>query len=1423
MPPLAVGAMDGRRLIIQELVNRFNAGSGQVVSVRGARARGTSLETVKKKKSKGWPRRWARPAVHRPSPVGRPADDEKNHVISSPRACCVAAPRVPRVVRMADELDGAAARPAVEPGVRAPAPKVTPAPAHLRSPSRPIPPTPRAPRGLATPARAGLFPATPARTAARAHATPRTVMRTPASVMPRPPPPPVRRLVIHKLVLQDFKSYAGRQEIGPFHKSFSSIVGPNGSGKSNVIDALLFVFGWRANKMRQGKLGELIHHREGCTPPAQCTVEVWFREIIDYPDSDDFDVVPGSRLILSRSALRNNTSHYTLNGTKSSFTEITSLLRERGIDLDHKRFLILQGEVESIAQMPPKAKSEHEDGLLEYLEDMIGTSSYKQPIEEHAQALDAANETRAEKMHRLKIVQRERDALEPRRQAAEQCLRDQNALTELQSRLWQIHMLDCRTQCADAERALAELGEQVEAASAQHAKAQAASETLRIELREIAQACAELEGQAKAHSTDLAHLEKQGVELSTREKMLLGKRKKLTTARAESQRLATEARGAASTADAEMETARRDLAEHEAALATEEGALEAVCEALKHKTQAFRDKLEVRQAELAPWTEQINALLAKRNMTAQERELVASRADEASQRVDEARMALADLQRALQTQTEEVEALRYEQQSLATARDDEEAQLASMQADVAALREKRNVARRAAQDARHSIEQTRSRGDVLNSLVRQAELGLLSGFHGRLGSLGTIDPRYDVAISTACPGLNHLVVDSVATGQQCIEHLRRHKLGRANFVLLQSLQVNARAMARITTPEGVPRLFDLVAPKDARFAPAFYHQLGDTLVAKDLAQANRIAYGARRWRVVTEDGQLIDRSGTMSGGGSRVIRGLMGATLMDDVSAEQLARLEKELEAAETLLRGQEASVAQLEALVQEHEARAPLLEQQLALREMDVETTTQRIADAEHRLHETQATSVPDAADARRVTELDAALHAHDAELASLRAKRGDVEAAIHALQEQILEAGGLELRTQQGKVAGLKDRIALAHERLARAEEAHARAESDARRHERATQSNDESLATLEAELDAHREAAAAHAVQVEDVRREVEAARDALEDRTDARREVQSRLDEHDASLHAFRTQELEWAQRREDLERAHADSTARLRDWEAQHAQLTLHPVPPARGAVKNEADAEMPVLESLSDEAIRAIDRRALQAALAAAEARARHSAVDVDVLEEVRRVDATYETRAADLDETTASRDAAQARFDALRKERLERFMEGFSQISLKLKEMYQTITLGGNAELELVDSLDPFSEGILFSVMPPKKSWKNISNLSGGEKTLSSLALVFALHAYKPTPLYVMDEIDAALDFRNVSIIANIIKERTRGAQFVVISLRNNMFELSSRLVGVYKTHHCTKSLTIANTDLHARGPAPADASPSRPAAPLS
>lgn len=231
--------------------------------------------------------------------------------------------------------------------------------------------------------------------------------------------------------------------------------------------------------------------------------------------------------------------------------------------------------------------------------------------------------------------------------------------------------------------------------------------------------------------------------------------------------------------------------------------------------------------------------------------------------------------------------------------------------------------------------------------------------------------------------------------------------------------------------------------------------------------------------------------------------------------------------------------------------------------------------------------------------------------------------------------------------------------------------------------------------------------------------------------------------------------------------------------------------------------EVGELTELTPEALTDIDKEGVQYEITVLEEKLAQMKPNMAAIAEYRKKEELYLQRVGELDKITDLRDQQRKYFEELRKQRLDEFMAGFSVITNKLKEMYQMITLGGDAELELVDSLDPFSEGIVFSVRPPKKSWKNISNLSGGEKTLSSLALVFALHHYKPTPLYVMDEIDAALDFKNVSIVANYIKERTRNAQFIIISLRNNMFELADRLVGIYKTDNCTKSVTVNPNNL--------------------
>merc|ERR1719281_1002217 len=236
------------------------------------------------------------------------------------------------------------------------------------------------------------------------------------------------------------------------------------------------------------------------------------------------------------------------------------------------------------------------------------------------------------------------------------------------------------------------------------------------------------------------------------------------------------------------------------------------------------------------------------------------------------------------------------------------------------------------------------------------------------------------------------------------------------------------------------------------------------------------------------------------------------------------------------------------------------------------------------------------------------------------------------------------------------------------------------------------------------------------------------------------------------------------------------TVKLLDLRKEHSELPLDIISEEamqQSASENSGQNFGPqaIAGDLDDEMLDTVVKADMDARILALEANLKNMRPNLLTIEEFRKADTEYKSRLGEFEEANAEREKARCELETLRQKRLEEFMEGYSVISMKLKEMYQMITLGGDAELELVDTLDPFSEGIHFSVRPPKKSWKQIQNLSGGEKTLSSLALVFALHHYKPTPLYFMDEIDAALDFRNVSIIANYIKDRTKNAQFIIIS----------------------------------------------------
>ena len=191
---------------------------------------------------------------------------------------------------------------------------------------------------------------------------------------------------------------------------------------------------------------------------------------------------------------------------------------------------------------------------------------------------------------------------------------------------------------------------------------------------------------------------------------------------------------------------------------------------------------------------------------------------------------------------------------------------------------------------RQSRNQTVNRHRITSELKKAQREGKLKGIHGRLGDLGTIEDKYDVAVSTACGYLDFIVVDTIKSAEECINYLREYRLGRSSFICLDKVgqQVAQFLNAPFSPPQNSRRLYDLIRPSDERFKPAFYFAVKQTLVCEEINVATHTAYNLdRRHRVVTVGGELIELSGTIAGGG-RPRSGGMSSKLVEEFTDAQI-------------------------------------------------------------------------------------------------------------------------------------------------------------------------------------------------------------------------------------------------------------------------------------------------------------------------------------------------------------------------------------------------------------------------------------------------------------------------------------------------------------------------------------------------------
>ncbi|KAI6185586.1 Structural maintenance of chromosomes protein [Aphelenchoides besseyi] len=1150
------------------------------------------------------------------------------------------------------------------------------------------------------------------------------------------------RLIITHIVVENFKSYYGRRTLGPFHKNFTSILGPNGSGKSNVIDSLLFVFGFRANRIRSKKSHSSAHPNVN-----SCKVEVHFAKIFD--KGSEYTVKPGSQFHVSRSVTKSGSSTYHINGKTVHTNEVRDCLKTNGIDLDHNRFLILQGEVEQIALMKPKSDDRHgEEGMLEYLEDIIGSSRLKEPIAKLKKKLDWFNDEEDMVRKRLDLAESEVSQMAGAVLEVLKMMKVENAITECTHKLLNIRRF--------------ELDERYKAASNELDSANVSQNEAKEELHKCERELRK-ENKQKADSLEDARAAPAKAEetLKTQGEII--------------ERCQQEIR--------ECEDQLRDLRAKE-----------------RTANANNRQKLEEIMPKIIDLNSEEDKCTSNLNVAKDKLERLQKVGSTVEARYTAAENSYKNLEGELSKTTSDLEKIRSRIPEVKTEIENLETEHRNNRGTEHELANEVNDLHREIEQHRHRADGYRTNNATLAALTQEKQNGNIPGIYGRLGDLGAIDEKYDVAISTCCRPLDDVLVDTVETAQDCIKFLKERNLPRITFIVLEKQNhFWSKIKNKPQTPFNHPRLVDMIRVGNEDFLPAFYSALRDTLVVDNIEVATTAAnHNGQRWRVVTLRGDVIETSGTMSGGGRQELRGRMGNQVRAESqeSSRNWSEMENQLKHKQEQLNRLRSALSQL-AQRQVEEAKNEMVRAKNAFESLDVDESALVSLQDDVNRYEREKESVNQRASV-------------------LRTSKEKLEEEIKKVEEKILGAAQSRLKTSKATLKTAEETQNKANLTLKNVDSVIKRFELGISKAKRTIEDTEREIEQATTKLQEQNEIAQQEAGKKDEYEERVATLKTLLVEKTEL--------------INTLTTQEEQLKHQIQDRQRELNEMSKKSRD---KYKNQTVVPNPNETATTATTADednqadeeedleAELPNttavtgiegnvsldppcdttgLPSYTEEQIQAFVKEELENRHRKLEAKKKKfkGQMNLQLVEDFgEKMDRRIQV-SGQMKELLDSKQAHRRVYDRLSRMRSDEFMEGFQKIRLATQEIYQMLTLGGDANLEALDPLNPFKDGVAFVVRPPKKTWKQITNLSGGEKTLASLALVFALHNYCPTPLYVMDEIDAALDYRNVSIIATYLKERNKNAQFIIISLRNNMFEKADWLIGIFKVNDCTNNVTL-------------------------
>lgn len=1165
---------------------------------------------------------------------------------------------------------------------------------------------------------------------------------------------------LKKLELYGFKSFAQRTEI-VFDEGITGIVGPNGSGKSNIGDAVRWVLGEQSAKtLRGASMSDVIFNgTQKRKPLSYCEVSLVF-------DNDDHALaMEAAEVMVTRRVYRNGESEYYLNRTACRLKDVVDLFRDTGIGKEGYS-IIGQGRIDEIL-------SRKSEDRRQVFEEAAGIVKFKARKEEADKKLQRTLEN-------LERVDDILDELTKRLKPLEEQSRNARVYLELSTELKD---LDLNLFLIRSDRARARLSElESELLTVQTILADTESNLTDKTTRrdETQNRIDQLEEAITKARTELMECAEHVHESQKKLSALQSRRETRSENRQRIVREQEEAQERLAEIEKDHVRIQADVEKQHSLIADAEQILRATQEAAEKAQAKEKEADAALEAQKAAVIDQMNRLSDVRNdktrlntMQAQ-METRLTEIEESGGALQEQEAALREALTAVEKQLEtENQHQQQCQEKLAQARqasDEADTAYANLRADV----EKQSADMQAAA-SRHNVltEMTRDM-EGYNMAVRRAmtyakQRGL-TGVKGVLAQLMTVPQAYETAIDMALGAAQqNIVTDTEETAKELINYLRQNRLGRATFLPMsairgKTLYGNERNALKLPGCLGVASELVQCAPE---YRGIVENLLGRTVIADNLDHGIPIMRaGNHAFRLVTLEGDVMHSGGSMTGGSAQS-------------KVSNLLSRERELK--------------ELTAKLQTGRAELDKCRQELTQRQQTAQEKRQKVSDAVNALHQQE---IAVAREQARRESVSADLNTHLQRMQETEQARVQLHQSLEDIRQQ-LETIEHQRTGAQGDQSAMEQKTIEMQNALVKAR-AEASAEND-RLMVRTLQLSDlrHGLSDLERD-EAHAQQDQAQILREQERREQLLHEMDELDaiDENDMKRE------EAESARRQKEQLRQESAAQAIEQRRSQAQSDLRdiLSDMEKLHEAYNrdsekLHKTELAKARIEGDQKNlqnriwDTYKLTYAGAEEFRRTPFDEKESDCRAAELQGQIRAlgtVNVGAVEEY------AETKARVDDLTAQQQDLKRAEMDL--RELIERlliqmrstFVENFSKMQGYFAETFTRLFGGGHAELKLMDPDDPLNCGIEVNAQPPGKKLQLLSLLSGGERALTAIAILFAMLKLKPTPFCILDEIEAALDDANIGYYADYLKEYSKGTQFIVVTHRKGTMERCNSLFGV-------------------------------------